>query len=423
MWKWSQDGITITIRAKGRVEFTEDDADVKSLESGGSFEIVENAGWFSWTDRRKFQAYARSDGSVERRYFASGTELSASEGRKWLSGFLPKLLREAAIGADTRVARWLKQSGPDGVLREVGRIHSHWAKQVYFTHLIEQAPLDPPTLTRVLQQAGREIDSDFEHGVVLKKAAARFNLDDLSGSAYADSSTHIGSDFEQRHALAAALQQPTLPAGAAAALLSASVPRGDAGIDSDFELAELLVHAPAGLPEKAGDAYFDALKTVDSDFEHHKVLKRLLSRRGVPRETIDAALKSATVIESDFEQATLLIEVVQSQGLPEPRQTFYDAVRTIQSDFERKRVLSAIAARPGLIIADIAAIATLVEGMSSDFERAEVLLTLVRHHKLSEAERGPVLGVTKSIGSDHERGRVLSAMLSNGTLGTTVSSR
>jgi hypothetical protein len=420
MSKWSRDGITTTIRAKGRVEFSDDDTDLKSLEPGGSFEITESAGWFSWTDRRKFQAHAKSDGSIARRYFVDGNELSVEEGRKWLRGFLPTLLRESAIGADRRVARWLKQSGPDGVLREITQVQSHWAKHVYFAQLFDQAPLDSATLARALQQAGREVSSDFEQGNVLKKAAARFTLDETSAAAYSESSRHIGSDFEQRHALAAALKQPALPPAAAAVLLNAAVPQGDAGIDSDFELVELLVQLPAGVPDKTGAAYVNALNTVDSDFEHRRALRAVVARRGTPKETLDAALKSAQRIGSDFELATLLIELVEAQGVPEPRHSLFDALRTIDSDFERKRVLSTLAQQPGLTDADITALGKLTGEMGSDFERAEVLLAIVGHQRLSTAGRDALLGAAQRIGSDHERGRVLSAMLNSGVLSSSA---
>ena len=171
----------------------------------------------------------------------------------------------------------------------------------------------------------------------------------VSAAAYATSARGVTSDFELRHALSAALQQPALSRESAPLLFRAAMPDGGAGIESDYEMAELLL--------------------------------------GVPASSIEAA----------------------------PR-AYFDAAGTIGSDYERRRVLSAHAARRGLGHERIGTIAALADGMGSDFDRAEVLLALNAHQQLSGPGREAVLASARRIGSDHERGRVLSAMLQRGAL-------
>ena len=345
----TENGKTLKLQGKGRVEFTEDDSDIKSLESGGRFYFETANGWFSWFTASRFEATAAKDGSIARTYTIDGKTVSDAEGRKWLAATLPDLVRELAIGADTRVARILAASGPDGVLAEIGRIKSGWARQVYFVQLFEQANLDPATLARSLKQAGQQVDSDFSRGAVLKKAAQRFALDETSAAAYADMSRTIESDFEARHALAAALTRPGVSPTVATRLVKAAIPQGTAGIESDFELAGLLQQIPPAVATATGQVYLDA-------------------------------------------------------------------VASISSDFERKRVLSAMARRPGLDASAVGVIATLTTSMGSDFERAEVLLALAQSQRLDGAARDAVLKAAERISSDFERGRVLSALLKTGSL-------
>ena len=55
-------------------------------------------------------------------------------------------------------------------------------------------------------------------------------------------------------------------------------------------------------------------------------------------------LDASTAIDSDFEEATLLVQVAKQQALDErTRALFFKALGTVNSDFEHKRVLTAVA--------------------------------------------------------------------------------
>jgi hypothetical protein len=112
----TENGKTLKVQGKGRVEFTDDDTDVKSLEPGGSFSIETAGGWFAGSRTSRFEVIAAEDGSLSRSYRIDGKAVSEAEGRAWLASVLPEVLRELAIGADARVARILAKSGPAGVL-------------------------------------------------------------------------------------------------------------------------------------------------------------------------------------------------------------------------------------------------------------------------------------------------------------------
>jgi beta-lactamase regulating signal transducer with metallopeptidase domain len=348
MSRFPMNGRTTTVRGRGRIEFTDDDADVKRLDSGGYFVVEQHSGWFSRAGRTRFEARAGSDGTVHRTYVLDGRELSQQEGRRWLKTLLPPLIRQTGINARGRVARLLASGGPDAVLRDIAGTDSDWTRVVYFSELFAQADLDAPTVARALLQAGRDVRSDFELGTVLKAAAGRFALDATSGSAYASAARNVGSDFEQRQVLAAALQQPTLLPETVVLLLKTAGDRGVGGIESDFEMAQLLTNVPTAGPLVA-DSFFAAARTVDADFE-------------------------------------------------------------------RRRVLAAVAGRAPLDDSGVMAVADLAGSMRSDFERAEALLVLIEHQRLSPAGRDAVLQATRGITSDHERGRVLSSMLNRGAL-------
>ena len=134
-----------------------------------------------------------------------------------------------------RVERIFKAKGPSGVLAEIGLIEGSWGKRVYFTELLKSPGLDAATVRQVLDQAGRQIDSDFELASLLI-SSDRLLTDDATRRAYFDAARSIQSDFEMRRALSAALKQGKLSPDMLVGVLDTST-----SIDSDFEEAELLV--------------------------------------------------------------------------------------------------------------------------------------------------------------------------------------
>ena len=250
----SDNGKSVKVEGKGRVTFTDDDTDVKSLEPGGSFTLETRNGWGSVSGIARVEVKAAEDGSLSRIYRIDGKSVSETEGRKWLASVLPEVVRELAIGADARVARILAASGPAGVLDEIARIKSGWARHVYFVQLFDQASLDTAMLARSLRQASQQVDSDFARSEVARKAAERFTLDDTSAAGFADLVNAIESDFEARRALGAALARPGLSPSVAGRLVKAAIPQGASGIESDFEMAELLQGIPPALVDALGPA-------------------------------------------------------------------------------------------------------------------------------------------------------------------------
>ena len=181
-------------------------------------------------------------------------------------------------------------------------------------------------------------------------------------------------------------------------------------IDSDFELASLLIQASGTLlvDDATRQAYFDAARTIQSDFEMHRVYSAALKRGPVPAPLLASVLNASHDIDSDFEEATLLIEVAKLQPLDNTtRAPFFDALATVASDFEHRRVLSALAERGQLSPEVTAAMLVSAGAVHGDFELASFLMQLVKQQPIEGALRDPFFRAVDSIDSAFERGRVL----------------
>ena len=262
------------------------------------------------------------------------------------------MLRNMAVNADRRVARQLAKGGPALVLDEISKTESAFARSVYLRQLYKQAQLDPATLTRSFQQAAREIDSDFELGQALK-AAVEHQPIDTAMPAFIEASRSIDSDFEQRQVLGKAVGRSGLTAAAVGQIIKAATPGpGDAGIESDFELGQLLRGAAkAGhVTDSNLPAYLDAARAVESDFERRNVVQAL-SKVQMSDAALAQVVKLAAEIGSDFERSEAIVGLSRNPSMgTASRKALADAAMGIGSEFERGKALNALT-RAGVLTA------------------------------------------------------------------------
>ena len=404
-FSWSNNGEKLEVKYEGEIEFTDDDADVKSLSPGGSLRI-RDGGWIA-SHTVKFTA--DGSGNLTRQFWRGATERPFDpEGRQWLAKMLPRFIRQTAIGAPARVARILRTRGPAGVLAEISLIEGSWPKRVYFKELLK-TPLDPATVRQVLVQAGREIDSDFELASLLIDGGDTLLVDQGTRQAYFDAVRTIGSDFEARRVYSSALKRGPVPSPILAGVLDGN------RIDSDFEQASLLIQI-AKLQTLDGTTrgpFFAALGTVGSDFEHRRVLSALAERTDLTPETTTAMLESSAGIESDFEAASFLLHIAKHHAIEGAlRAPFFRALESIASTFERGRVLQAVVRRAGASEDTVLAALRSTAGMGSSFEAGQVLLAVAATHTLTRAGRDAYIDAAEKLG-DFEQGKALSALVRN----------
>jgi beta-lactamase regulating signal transducer with metallopeptidase domain len=411
---WSDNGHKIEINYRGEIDFTADDTDVARMSPGAMLRIRDGRRLLGADTSVEFTA--DGSGNITRKFWQGWKEQPFEpEGRKWLATMLPRFIRQTGIGAPARVARIHKSGGVTGVLAEISRIEGSWGKHVYFKELMKTPGLTAADVQRVFNQAGAEIDSDFELASFLISSSRQIT-DDATRRTYLDAAKSIGSDFELRRVLSSVLQSGAVPSPLAAGLLETST-----SIDSDFEEASLLVQFARQQPIDATvrAPFFKALATVGSSFEHSRVLKTLLQRTDLSPEARAGALESAAAVDSDFETANVLLQFVKSGPIEGPlRAPFFRAAGTLDSAFERGRVLQSLARRSDLSDETILELLRSAQGVSSNFERSQVLLAVASSHTLNREARDAYIDASEKLG-DYEQGRVLSALVRNERRGSS----
>ena len=258
----------LSIRGRGRVEFTDDDTDVKSLTPGGYLDIEETTS--AGTVRVEFQA--PSNGPIQRRWWKNGREASFEpEGRAWLRTHLVEIMRRSGLGAEARVDRVLRTNGPQAVLAEASQCPTDYVKRIYLTRLLA-THLDPLTLTSLLTQTNREIKSNYDRRVILVAAAAHRLPNDDARLTYVDATRGMRSDFDRRVTLEALLKAERLTAPVLRAVLASTMEMHSA-FDGRTVLERIV--ETQQLPGDLRQLYIDAAEKLRSAYDRSRALSAL----------------------------------------------------------------------------------------------------------------------------------------------------
>jgi hypothetical protein len=394
--------MSVSITIDGTIEFTDDDTDVKSLSPNGRFRL-EDGGLLS---KRAYEVKADAAGNLNRSYSVGwSTKPIDDEGRAWLARTLPQLIRDSGIGAGPRVARILRQGGPQAVLTEIGRIHSDGSKRVYLEQLFSQATLKPSDLKDAAKLI-RNISSDGDKAQVILTFDANYFATDLRSYLF-DAAESINSDGDKRRVLSDIIKKD---GGNSETLASAA--RAARHISSDGDKAEVLIemaipYRPAGGVDMA---YFDTANSISSDGDHARVLSKMLASHGDDHNTLARTLLSAQRISSDGDKARVLKEAVASYNEDAPvRKAFFEAANSISSDGDHQQVLVSLAQKQGIGADTLADIANSAKRISSAGDKAHVLIELAGTNV--EPARDAFFAAANSINSDGDRSRVLMVVL------------
>jgi beta-lactamase regulating signal transducer with metallopeptidase domain len=241
-------------------------------------------------------------------------------------------------------------------------------------------------------------------------AAARVTRIMKSGGASAVLAeiSRIEGSFVRRVYFTELLKQP----GLSSANIQQALTQAGREIDSDFELASLLISSNRLVTDDAARrAYLDAARTIESDFELRRVLGSIVKAGPMNPAVAAGVLDVSSFIASDFEQASLLAEFAANHQIDGAvTAPYFKALSGVSSSFEHHRALTALMKRGDLSAAARSAALESAATIESDFELASFLLEFLKTGGVEKGERAPFFRAVSSISSDFERGRVLQAL-------------
>ena len=145
---------------------------------------------------------------------------------------------------------------------------------------------------------------------------------------------------------------------------------------------------------------------IQSDNDRSTVLRDLLDRPGLDAATYERVASAAKAMSSDNDKANVLT-LLSGYYTETP---FFDAVNTIRSDNDRKRVLKKVIERTPVRTVLLETIDS-ASGISSDNDKAELLIAAAKVSGEPEV-RAAVQRACGKLGSDSDYRRVANALFS-----------
>jgi hypothetical protein len=182
------------------------------------------------------------------------------------------------------------------------------------------------------------------------------------------------------------------------------------GIDAERRAVRIL--------QKRGAAgLFDEVDRISSGHVRRQYLAAAMGSRTLNEDELRRAMNRAARIDSDHEKAQLLIEHGDLYTAEQLRQSYFDTVDSINSDHERRRVLSKLLTETQPDAQLLGQAARSIERIQSDHEKAQVLKEALAHIRAEETDgQRALMRATASINSDHEKANVLTSMLRSTTV-------
>lgn len=403
---WSSALASLQVKAKGDLEFTEEETDVRSISPQGYLLIQERRG----LTVRKFEAVPGPDGTITRSYsFRGRPHEFDEEARAWLARTLPEVIRKTGIGASTRAQKLLRQSGALGLLEELSRLKSDRVKRLYFKVLFQSGNLSSRDLEQAARQVSQQISSDGEKANLLSEMADPYIKNDTVRRAFFEAVESIASDGERAAVLSGLLAREDLSREVLIQTL-----RSAATIASDGEKAGVLLETAKQNPmdDAVLSEYLRTTATISSDGEKSTVLSALLKQEDLSNEILVKVLNTAATLSSDGEKAAVLEQAAKVCPNNETVLSAYLATAgSISSDGERGRILTAFLSRGELSQNILKQALESAAAIASDGEKATVLAEAAKFCSNDEMLLSAFLAATETLSSDGEYRRVMSTLM------------
>lgn len=204
----------------------------------------------------------------------------------------------------------------------------------------QSQPVDVATLLEVTRAAKR-MTSDYEKGQLLALIAKRYVRDDSLREAYLDATFSMSTDYERGNALIALLKRDSIPASSTARVL-----RSAKGMSSDASRTVVLkAVSPATFADTSVQrAYLDVITAMSSDYERGQAIGTLIKSPQLSQPVQLALLRTTSVISGNTEKANVLLLFLNRHGLADDsvRRGFMKAAETLSSDYDYRRVMTAV---------------------------------------------------------------------------------
>jgi hypothetical protein len=178
---------------------------------------------------------------------------------------------------------------------------------------------------------------------------------------------------------------------------------------------------PALYKEGGVDAVLGEIARLSGDHARRRYFEALFEATpSLSEGETRRALEIAGQMDSDFEVAQTLIAIAKTGKVGGGSAAYLQAVRNIESDFETRRVLTALLKATTPDAEAMTLLLGVADNIESDFELAQLLVEVSSRGLATSTTRDAYFKAVSTIESDFERRRVLSSILKRSENSTEV---
>ncbi|HKH93358.1 MAG TPA: M56 family metallopeptidase [Gemmatimonadaceae bacterium] len=295
------------------------------------------------TDRELTFAYASNDArTLVPLYRVNGVERPFDdEGQRWFAELLPRVLAEAAINVEPRVARWRAREGVGGTLRHIDELRSSGAKRAHYGVLLDNK-LSQPELEQLVRQAGRDIPSSGDLRAVLSKAGQQTRQSRLQGVVLDSAIGAVASSGDRTAVLMVFGQSDDRDQLLAVMRIAQTIPSSG---DKTRLLVELAPRYLGRTDAALRQAFFATAVTIPSSGDLSRVLMTAVPFAAKSNDIALATIESAGEIASSSDRAGVLVALAGAGAVRTPavRDAYLRVTKDIASSTDARHALEAIA--------------------------------------------------------------------------------
>jgi hypothetical protein len=386
---------SFNIEMRGKIELTDDDRDIKSMSSDGYLEINKTV-----FGSRRTLVISPQGNSLKREYFEGRTPIPYEpEGRKWLAEIMPELVRSSLIAAESRVNRFFKQSGVQGVLAEIDQLESEYVQEHYAGLLVDHPGVTSKDYKTIVDRVAQAVhDSDYYLSEFLRKGLDKFITSKEATEAVFRACDGMESDHYKTEIIKEALRAQPVSVESVKVILTATNK-----MESDHYKTEVLsaLLRQQNLSDPIVAEMINSTRAFESDHYRTVVLNKALATKGLSSASYQKTLESLKDFESDHYKTEVLTKLLSNKLPTEQVFNLVDLTESFDSDHYITVVFQAVLKNQELSDEAFKALVNRAGSLDSDHYASVILNDALEIPNLSDAQLISVISAAGNMDSDH----------------------
>jgi SOS response regulatory protein OraA/RecX len=382
------------VEMRGKMEISDDDKDIKSMSPDGYLEITKTV-----FGSRRTLVISSQGGSLKREYYEGRTSMPwEPEGRKWLAEIMPELLRTTTIAAESRVNRFYKQGGVNGVLGEINQMDSDYVIQAYADLLMEISTVKTTEYANIINKIVAKMESDYYISEFLQHNLDKFLQSKEATDAVFSACAHLDSDHYKTQVIKSALRSQPISVESVKIILAATD-----HMDSDHyktEVLTTLLRQP-NLTDQIVSEMINSTRSMESDHYRTQVIQKALAQKNLSSVSYQRVLESVKDFDSDHYKTQVLTDLLSNKL---PNDQIFNLValsNSIDSDHYLTIVFQSVMKNQDLSDESFKSLMERASNVDSDHYAAQILKSALDLPGINDAKLISVLSAASNINSDH----------------------